>query len=38
VPELNHVEEYFDYTQWIAEEIMPAVATTTPHAGPAGGD
>jgi probable F420-dependent oxidoreductase len=25
IPSLNHLEEYFDYTQWIAEEIMPAV-------------
>ena len=26
IPRLDHVEEYFDYTQWVAEEIMPAVA------------
>lgn len=26
IPPLNHVNEYFDYTQWIAEEIMPVVA------------
>lgn len=26
VPSLNHLEEYFDYTQWVAEEIMPAIA------------
>ncbi len=26
IPPLNHVDEYFEYTQWIAEEIMPAVA------------
>jgi probable F420-dependent oxidoreductase len=25
VPMLNHVEDYFDYSQWVAEEIMPAV-------------
>ena len=26
IPRLDHIEEYFDYTQWVAEEIMPAVA------------
>jgi probable F420-dependent oxidoreductase len=26
IPKLNNIEEYFDYTQWVAEEIMPAVA------------
>lgn len=26
IPELRAIEEYYDYTQWIAEEIMPAVA------------
>jgi len=26
VPHLTDKREYFDYTQWIAEEIMPAVA------------
>jgi hypothetical protein len=26
IPELSEVEGYFDYTQWVAEEIMPAVA------------
>jgi probable F420-dependent oxidoreductase len=26
IPQLNHIEDYFDYTQWVAEEIMPAVA------------
>jgi hypothetical protein len=26
IPEVNDIEEYFDYTQWVAEEIMPAVA------------
>ncbi|MBP2367701.1 hypothetical protein [Pseudonocardia parietis] len=26
IPGLDHIEEYFDYTQWVAEEIMPAVA------------
>lgn len=25
-PEVSHVEEYYDYTQWVAEEIMPAIA------------
>jgi len=25
IPELKAIEEYYDYTQWIAEEIMPAV-------------
>lgn len=26
IPQVRHIEEYFDYTQWVAEEIMPAVA------------
>lgn len=26
IPSLKHIDEYFDYTQWVAEEIMPAVA------------
>jgi probable F420-dependent oxidoreductase len=26
IPMLKHLDEYFDYTQWVAEEIMPAVA------------
>lgn len=26
IPDLAHIEEYFDYTQWVAEEILPAVA------------
>jgi probable F420-dependent oxidoreductase len=26
IPAVDAVEEYFDYTQWVAEEIMPAVA------------
>jgi probable F420-dependent oxidoreductase len=26
IPRLDHVDAYFDYTQWVAEEIMPAVA------------
>ncbi|MCB2077539.1 MAG: TIGR03619 family F420-dependent LLM class oxidoreductase [Novosphingobium sp.] len=25
-PTLNSVEEYYDFTQWVAEEIIPAVA------------
>jgi probable F420-dependent oxidoreductase len=25
-PDVTHLEEYFDFTQWVAEEIMPAVA------------
>ena len=25
IPMLKCVEDYFDYTQWVAEEIMPAV-------------
>jgi len=25
IPELANIEGYFDYTQWVAEEIMPAV-------------
>ncbi|WP_018501820.1 TIGR03619 family F420-dependent LLM class oxidoreductase [Parafrankia discariae] len=26
IPSVNHIEEYFDYTQWVAEEIVPAIA------------
>jgi probable F420-dependent oxidoreductase len=26
IPAVRSVEEYFDYTQWVAEEIIPAVA------------
>jgi probable F420-dependent oxidoreductase len=26
IPEVRHLDEYFDYTQWVAEEIMPAIA------------
>jgi probable F420-dependent oxidoreductase len=26
IPMLAHIDAYYDYTQWIAEEIMPAVA------------
>jgi probable F420-dependent oxidoreductase len=26
IPRVEHIDEYFDYTQWVAEEIMPAVA------------
>ncbi len=26
MPQLKHIGEYYDYTQWIAEEIMPAMA------------
>jgi len=26
IPRLGHIEDYFDYTQWVAEEIIPAVA------------
>lgn len=25
-PEIDSVEEYYDYTQWVAEEIMPVIA------------
>jgi hypothetical protein len=25
IPAVSGVEEYMDYTQWVAEEIMPAV-------------
>ncbi len=25
IPTVQHIDEYFDYTQWVAEEIMPAV-------------
>jgi probable F420-dependent oxidoreductase len=27
IPQLRHIQEYFDYTQWVAEEIMPAAAS-----------
>ncbi|MGW1029085.1 TIGR03619 family F420-dependent LLM class oxidoreductase [Streptomyces sp. NPDC002577] len=26
IPSVNHIQDYCDYTQWVAEEIMPAVA------------
>jgi len=26
IPKVGHINEYFDYAQWVAEEIMPAVA------------
>jgi probable F420-dependent oxidoreductase len=26
IPTVNHIQDYYDYTQWVAEEIMPAVA------------
>jgi probable F420-dependent oxidoreductase len=26
IPTVKHIDEYFDYAQWVAEEIMPAVA------------
>ena len=26
IPMVRCIDEYFDYTQWLAEEIMPAVA------------
>jgi hypothetical protein len=26
IPEVKHIQDYYDYTQWVAEEIMPAVA------------
>jgi probable F420-dependent oxidoreductase len=26
IPMVKHIDEYYDYTQWVAEEIMPAVA------------
>lgn len=26
IPKLRHIDEYYDYTQWVAEEIIPAVA------------
>jgi hypothetical protein len=26
IPMVKHIDEYFDYTQWVAEEIMPAIA------------
>ncbi len=25
IPQLKHLDEYYDYTQWVAEEIMPAI-------------
>ncbi len=25
IPRVEHIEDYYDYTQWVAEEIMPAV-------------
>lgn len=25
IPKVQHIDEYYDYTQWVAEEIMPAV-------------
>ncbi|MDE8653288.1 TIGR03619 family F420-dependent LLM class oxidoreductase [Novosphingobium album (ex Liu et al. 2023)] len=25
IPAVRHIQEYYDYTQWVAEEIMPAV-------------
>jgi len=31
IPELQHIDEYFDYTQWIAEEIMPVVDGKSIH-------
>jgi alkanesulfonate monooxygenase SsuD/methylene tetrahydromethanopterin reductase-like flavin-dependent oxidoreductase (luciferase family) len=26
IPRVSHIQDYFDYTQWVAEDIMPAVA------------
>jgi probable F420-dependent oxidoreductase len=26
IPMVAHIDDYFDYTQWVAEEIMPAAA------------
>lgn len=26
IPSVEHIEQYFEYTQWVAEEIMPAIA------------
>lgn len=26
IPAISKIEDYYDYTQWVAEEIMPAVA------------
>ena len=26
IPSVNHLEDYLEYTQWVAEEIMPAIA------------
>ena len=26
IPAVKNVDAYFDYTQWVAEEILPAVA------------
>jgi len=25
MPQIDHVEQYYDYTQWVAEEIVPAI-------------
>jgi probable F420-dependent oxidoreductase len=25
IPAVKHIQDYFDYTQWVAEEIMPAI-------------
>lgn len=25
IPQVQHIQDYYDYTQWVAEEIMPAV-------------
>jgi hypothetical protein len=26
IPAVGHIQEYYDYTQWVAEEIMPQIA------------
>jgi hypothetical protein len=26
IPALQEIEQYFDYTQWVAEEIIPTIA------------
>jgi hypothetical protein len=26
IPAISHIQEYYDYAQWVAEEIMPAIA------------
>jgi hypothetical protein len=26
VPAVTDIQAYYDYTQWVAEEIMPAIA------------